>query len=109
MIRRLFGRGDQVTLPALNPNVTQRFAPDKYRDEKYHASSDYVHGLRNSIKSTPALTLEQYIDMVRSFGKMAITFDRTPDLLPTYEELEELVEVLDSPRFEEEGLQCHIE
>ena len=104
MIRRLFGRGDQATLPALNPNATQRFAPDKYREEKYHASSDYVYGLRNSIKSTPALTLEQYIDMVSGFGKIAMTFNRTPDLLPIYSELEELVEIMDEPRFEESGL-----
>lgn len=106
MIKRFFGRGDQATLPALNPNATQRFVPvpDKYREEKYHASSDYVYGVRNSIKSTPALTLEQYIDMVSGFGKIAMTFNRTPDLLPTYSELEELVEIMDEPRFEESGL-----
>lgn len=105
MIRRFFGGGDQVTLPALNPNVTQRVARDKYRDEKYHASSDYVYGLRNASPATPQLTLEQYIDMVRGFGKMAMTMDRTSmNLLPTYEEFEELVEVMDVPYFEEEGL-----
>lgn len=104
MIKRFFGRGDQVTLPPLNPNATQRFVSDKYRDDKYHASSDYVYGLRNASPATPQLTLEQYIDMVRGFGKMAMTMDRTPDLLPTYEELEELVEVWEVPHFEEEGL-----
>lgn len=104
MIKRFFGRGDQVTLPALNPNATQRFVYDRHRDEKYNASSDYVYGFSNSSKDTPALTLEQYIDMVRGFGKVAMTLDRIPNLLPTYEELEELVESLDEPRFEEEGL-----
>lgn len=104
-VRRFFGIGDQATLPALNPNVTQRFVADKYREEKYHASSDYVYGRQNASPGTPMLTLEQYIDMVRGFGKLAMTMDRTKDhLLPTYEELEELVEVWEEPHFEEEGL-----
>jgi hypothetical protein len=103
----------QNTLPYRggNPDATQRLVTPKYRDEHYQASSDYVYGLQNRKLETPALSLDEYLDLLHEFSKMAQTFNLPEPkkggnlpLLPTFEELEELVDLIDEPQFEEEGL-----
>lgn len=103
-LRRKLSGNEQKTLPALprrNPDVTQ-----KYHVEHYNVAGDYLYGLKHSEKK---LTMDEYVHMVRSFGKWAHSME-TPDdrLLPKYEELSELVDLMDSPEVicvEEEGIE----
>ena len=95
--------GEQRTMPAVTPRRTQRPGPNetqKYQVEHYNAASDYVYGLENRGNGVPALTMDEYISLLREFGSIAMTLDRSP----SYAELEELVEMLDKVPFEEEGL-----
>lgn len=62
-------------------------------EEHYNLAGEYNRGRTESAPDNTlaptTLTLDGYVNLVRAFGKCALTFDRTPKR--EYDELDEIV------------------